>query len=73
MILMKLQKSLGNSLLIIPQTRNNFKFIIAIVVFFKRKHVSPFALRANKKGFYYVGGKSDDITLILAQVKRFPK
>jgi len=40
---------------------------------FFRTHVSPFALRANKKGFYYVGGKSDDITLILAQIKRAVK
>jgi len=31
-------------------------------------YMSPFAVGAKKAGFYYVGGKSDDITIIVAKV-----
>ena len=34
-----------------------------------RSYKSPFARRAKEQGYSYKGGKSDDITVILATVK----
>lgn len=33
-----------------------------------RNHYSPFEKRARNYGYTYKGGKSDDITIILAQI-----
>lgn len=30
-------------------------------------HPSPFALNARKEGYYYKGGKSDDITIVIGE------
>jgi protein phosphatase PTC7 len=34
------------------------------------RYMSPFAVGAKKAGFYFLGGKSDDITIIVAKVVR---
>jgi len=34
-----------------------------------RNYMSPFAKKALDAGYHYVGGKSDDITVVISQVK----
>jgi hypothetical protein len=33
-------------------------------------YTSPFSLHAKKYGYRFLGGKSDDITVIVAQIKK---
>ena len=35
--------------------------------------MSPFAKRAREYRYHYVGGKSDDITVVVGQAKIIPK
>jgi hypothetical protein len=36
-------------------------------------YLSPFSLQAKRYGYKFLGGKSDDITVIVAQIKKVEK
>ena len=40
-----------------------------LLFFFARNYVSPFEIRAKQHGYLFRGGKSDDITIIVAKVE----
>jgi len=65
-ILKIVEEHRGESVREIVDTLTNTAFKLSI----NEKYKSPFAVGARKAGFYYVGGKSDDITVIVGKVVR---
>jgi hypothetical protein len=47
--------------------RQPISILLVSKLVYYRNYVSPFTIRAFKSGYKYMGGKSDDITVIVAE------
>jgi protein phosphatase PTC7 len=65
-ILKIVEEHKGESVREIADSLANTAFKLSI----NEKYKSPFAVGARKAGFYYLGGKSDDITVVVGKVVR---
>jgi len=63
-ILKIVEENRGESVREIADSLTNTAFKLSI----NEKYKSPFAVGARKAGFYYIGGKSDDITVIVGKI-----